>query len=238
MLHHMKSTGTESPDKGHHVGFDWFGMDIHGRAFTHVDAHSHVFWDGRMYNDRPARVVESLRGDTTGGIDHLRDGVLTRGVLLDFPRWKGIDGLDPSYMITPADVSECSLAQNVSLESGDALVLRVGRETQARDTAAGRSRDRRGFPGLAVECLGLLHEREVALVCCDGMTDPAGRQGGAASIHTIGLVSMGLWLVDNADLDRLATLCVERELWEFALMLAPLRLENATGSPVNPIAIL
>jgi len=50
-------------------------------------------------------------------------------------------------------------------------------------------------------------------------------------------VSLGLWFIDNANLEELAAACAERGRYDFMLTLAPLRLRNVTGSPVNPIAL-
>lgn len=235
MLHYMQSTGAEAPSEGYHPGFDWFGMDIHGVAFTHLDGHSHIFWNGKMYNNRSADVVEALHGDTTGGVDNVRDGIVTRGVLLDFPRWKDVACLEPGQQVTPEEILACAEAEGVTLESGDALVIRIGRDVPVSEDGTGVHRK---FAGLAVECARLLHEREVALVCCDGVTDASTKRAGSATIHTIGLVAMGLWLIDNAHLERLAEMCSEARVWQFLFVVAPLRLANATGSPVNPVAIL
>lgn len=239
MLHLMQSTGVEAPAEGYHAGFDWFGMDIHGLAFTHLDAHSHIFWNGQMYNGRAASEVVPLRGDMTGGVDHLRDGIVTRGVLLDLPRWKNVQELDPQTPVEPEELLACAEAEGVQLESGDALVLRVGRDVSGDARPAEAVAHIHGFGGLDVECARLLHEKEVALICCDGVTDATGREGDSRpTIHTVGLVFMGTWLIDNAHLERLSALCAESAFWEFLFVVAPLRLRNATGSPVNPIAIL
>ena len=48
---------------------------------------------------------------------------------------------------------------------------------------------------------------------------------------------MGLWLIDNCNLEELAAACAERGRWEFLLTIAPLRIRYGTGSPVNPIAL-
>jgi hypothetical protein len=55
-------------------------------------------------------------------------------------------------------------------------------------------------------------------------------------VHLVGLVAIGLWLLDNCDLDELAATCASLGRWEFMLSVLPLRLAGATGSPVNPVA--
>jgi hypothetical protein len=57
------------------------------------------------------------------------------------------------------------------------------------------------------------------------------------AVHVVGLVAMGLWLIDNANLEELAESCAARGRWTFMLTIAPLRLQHTTGSPVNPIAL-
>ena len=56
-------------------------------------------------------------------------------------------------------------------------------------------------------------------------------------MHQVGIVAMGLWILDNADLERLAEACAERNRWEFMLTVNPLRIKGGTGSPVNPVAV-
>jgi hypothetical protein len=56
-------------------------------------------------------------------------------------------------------------------------------------------------------------------------------------IHMVGLVSMGLHLLDNLDLEAVSEACIEARRWEFLLTLAPLRIPGGTGSPLNPIAM-
>jgi kynurenine formamidase len=94
-------------------------------------------------------------------------------------------------------------------------------------------------PGLHASCLPWLRERDVALLGSDVAQDvrPTGVARFSMPIHTVGLVAMGLWLIDNCDLDPLAAMCNRLRRWEFSFVLAPLRFRGATGSPCNPLAI-
>ena len=79
-----------------------------------------------------------------------------------------------------------------------------------------------------------------AVLGSDGVSDPL--PGNAAAgwpipVHQCTLVAMGVHLLDNLDLSRLAAACAERERWEFLFAVAPLCVRGGTGSPVNPIAI-
>jgi len=57
-------------------------------------------------------------------------------------------------------------------------------------------------------------------------------------VHQIGIVAMGLPLIDNMALARLAERCAGTGRWEFLFTMAPLRIARGTGCPVNPVAVL
>lgn len=92
--------------------------------------------------------------------------------------------------------------------------------------------------GWHASCLPWLHERHVAYISADTSNDvmPSGIDALFMPIHSIGLVAMGLWLVDNCDLEARAATAAELAQWDFLLAVAPIRFAGVTGSPVNPIA--
>ena len=97
-----------------------------------------------------------------------------------------------------------------------------------------------GLAGLDPSCIPFLHERKIAVLGCDGISDPlpsAGVEGWPIPVHQCCLVGMGVHLLDNLELSRLASACAARSRWEFLFSVAPLRIERATGSPVNPVAL-
>ena len=67
--------------------------------------------------------------------------------------------------------------------------------------------------------------------------NPSGYASVPSPIHQVGIVAMGLWILDNANLEDLSKVCKERNTWEFMVSILPLKLKNTTGSPVNPIAM-
>jgi kynurenine formamidase len=97
-----------------------------------------------------------------------------------------------------------------------------------------------GVPGLHAACIPWLHEHEVALIMCDAVTDatPSTVPGISLPVHSVGIVGMGLWLLDNAALEELAAVCAELQQIECCLIVSPLQLVGGTGSPVNPLALL
>jgi kynurenine formamidase len=236
-LHHMLSTGREAPAKGVHEAYDWVGMSIHGSAFTHLDSHGHVFWDGKQYNGRGPESVDVLRGAKEGSVEAAKDGIVTRGVLLDLPRCLEKDFLTADDLITPDVLEECEQLQRVQVTEGDALFVRTGRDAASND--AGVSRPTEGIAGLHASCLPWIHSKGVSVLASDGVNDllPSRIDAMKSPIHIVGIVAMGLWLIDSAYLEDLAITCLRTERWEFLSVVAPLSIKYATGSPVNPVAI-
>jgi kynurenine formamidase len=96
-----------------------------------------------------------------------------------------------------------------------------------------------GYAGWSVSCLPWLHRHDVAVVGADTAQDPVPAPSGMTGyeLHVTGIVRVGLWLLDNCDLEELAAACAAERRWDFLFVIAPLRLAGGTGSPVNPIAV-
>lgn len=235
--HHMVIAGDDPcvPGvEGLETVTDYIGIAFHGMASSHIDALCHVFAQGRMYNGRPAAEVKST-GARANTIMAAKDGIVGRGVLLDVPAALGVEFMDPEGMVTVAELEQAERAHGVKVSKGDLLMIRLG-----RDVRRAKLKDQ-AVPGLDPRVAAWLHEREVAVLGGDGVQDPipSGRvhRDWAMPIHMLGLAGMGLHLLDNLDLELVARVCSELRRWEFQLVLAPLRIEGGTGSPLNPIAI-
>jgi len=228
-----------------HVGphavaaLDYFGIAPHGMAFTHLDALCHVFRDGKMYNGFSSREVGRF-GAKKCAIDVTRDGIVSRGVLLDIPKTRKVEWLEPGDPIYPEDLNIAEKMAAVRVDEGDILLIRTGRHQRRKAKGAWDPR-REGLPGLDASCLIWLHERRIAVLGCDAVSDliPNGYSGELSMpIHVGTLVMMGIHLIDNADLEGLSATCARHNRYEFLFAMAPLILERGTASPVNPLAIL
>jgi kynurenine formamidase len=238
-LHFMIASGEGAPDEGQGASMDWYAIACHGHSITHLDSLGHLFWNGRMYNDRPASRVTQTTGAKDGSIEDAGDGIVTRGVLLDVVRLLGVPYLDDRYVITPADLEATEAMAGVQVRSGDAVIVRTGRDADRTARGPHLPNDH-GSAGLGPACLPWIHERGIALlasdVANDAMPSPFSLMPGP--IHSVGIVGMGLWLLDNAYLEDLADTAAELSQWEFLFSVGPLKLKRGTGSPVNPIAVL
>ena len=205
---------------------------------TQWDSLAHVHYGGQLYNGFPAATLTSA-GAGRDAIDKIGAGIVSRGVLLDVARARGVERLPPGRAITPADLEDCERRQRVRVESGDVLLVRTGH--MAVFTV---DRDRVGYmrqsPGLGVACVPWLHAREVAAVATDTnavevlpFEDPAV----PLPLHQLCIRDMGLTLGEMFDLDALAADCASDGVWEFLFSAPPLKVTGAVGSPLNPLAV-
>jgi kynurenine formamidase len=213
---------------------DYIAASIHSYANTHIDALNHMFWQGKMYNGFDSAEVGPRGGKC--GIDVARDGVVGRGVLLDIPRLKNLDWLEPGTPIFPEDLDLAERHHGVKLGEGDIMLLRVGREARRKAQGAW---DPTRMAGLHVSCLPWLHERKIAVLGCDGNSDlmPSGFDDNIFPIHFGTIVMMGVHLIDGAALETLSQTCARLKRYAFMFVLSPLLLERGAGSLVNPLAI-
>lgn len=229
-----------APSEHADAALSWVGFPVHGGVTTHVDGLSHVFWNGQMYNGLPAELVTTHAGATANSVCAMRDGVVTRGVLIDAAGLRGVDWLQPGEGVGAADLEAAEAAHGVTIGTGDAVLLRTGYGRFVRTSGRRLALDE-GCPGWSADALPWLHQRQAALIGCDTPTDmrPSGHEavGLPLPVHHIGIVAMGLTLIDNCDLEPLAETCRRKQRYDFALVVSPLRLAGCDGSPVNPLAM-
>lgn len=236
--HHMLASGDardSSGIAGYEAARDHLALDVHGLWTTHVDALSHMFVRGEMYGGRPASEVRS-DGARANSVMSMAEGVVGRGILLDIPRVLGVEHLGAGEVVSVADLERAERAEDIEVAPGDILIVGCGRESRRR---AMRGFD--GFAGLHPECLPWIRDRQVAVLGSDGISDPMpfiGTPEWPFPVHQIGIVAMGLHLIDNVRVSELAIRCAEAGRWEFLFTMAPLRIPKGTGCPVNPVAVL
>jgi kynurenine formamidase len=239
--HYMLGAGDgyrsgEGPDR--QVATDYFGLVFHGHTITHIDSLAHFMWDGQLYNGVSSRRVTVSEGATSHSIDAAHQGIVTRGVLVDAPMLRGQELVERGDGVGLDDVERAEEQCKVRISEGDVLLLRTG-QLGHRERTGPVDVARVGSAGPLPELLPWLRERGVAVLGSDTGNDvtPSGYERLSNPMHQVGIVAMGLWILDNAWLDDLAAACQSRQRWEFLLTINPLRLTNATGSPVSPIAV-
>ncbi len=215
---------------------DFIGLDYHHESHSHIDALCHVALDGALYNGLSSDSLTAA-GATVDAIDVLKNGLVGRGVLLDVPRLRGVDWLEPGEHVAASELEACEREQRVTIGRGDILLVRTGHARRQGELGPWDMSNAKA--GLHPTCAALLSERGVAALGSDGNNDtaPSTTEGIAFPIHALALNAMGVHLLDYLQLDDLAATCERRRRWEFFMVAAPLRIPGGTGSPLNPIAI-
>ncbi len=216
---------------------DRFRMNVHGDADSHIDALCHVIYDDKLYNGVSVETLTPT-GASALAIDAVHDGIVGRGVLLDIPRVRGISWLEPGDHVTIDDLVAAERDQDLRVVTGDLLFVRVGHSRRRTEVGPWNAADAR--VGLDPSAMEFVADRQVAVLGSDGNNDtaPSTTEGVAFPVHVLAINAMGLQLLDYLQFEDLVPLCEEARRWSFLCVIAPLRLPAATGSPVNPIAIV
>jgi len=229
---HFIHSGVRQPGGG--MARDYYGISYHGQASTHLDSLCHVWNADGMWNGRHASEELTFDGARWGAITNWSNGIITRGVLLDVPRFRGEAFVTQEQPIHGWELEEVAQEQGVRLEPGDALVVYGGREAWDRVNPAWGSGAAR--PGLHASCLPFIRDNDVSLLVWDMMDHMPNGYDIPWSVHGV-IFAYGVGLVDNALLEPLAAACVEEGRYEFMLMVLPLVVVGGTGSPLNPVAL-
>ena len=219
------------------IGNDRISVRYHGIAHCHLDSLAHINENGVFYNGyKPDADAVLKSGHQKNSIHNLKNGIFTRGILLDIPRLKGLPYLEPGTPIYVEDLEAWERRAGVKVSAGDALFVRTG--VWARRQAVGpwlRGRAEGGkSAGLDPSVIPWLKQRDIAILGSDHpqYVSPSELRG---AVHDFSLVYLGVHLFDNCDLEALGDAAAARNRWEFLLTAAPLPIRGGTGSPANPI---
>ncbi|MCH2336553.1 MAG: cyclase family protein [Pseudomonadales bacterium] len=216
---------------------DVFKIDYHGFGHSHMDALPHFAYGGKMYNGFPFE-MNADEGFSKLGVENIAEvGVFTRGVLVDMPKFLGIDFLEPGTAITASDLEAWEKASGVRVRAGDALLVRTGRWIKVAQD--GQWNFIQQAAGMHASVARWLKERDVAVIGCDGVSDvmPSGVTGRFNPLHELVLIGLGMPIFDNLDLESLAEKASSTGRATFLFVAIPLRVSGATGSPLNPLAV-
>ena len=220
------------------IGADKIAINYHGITHTHLDSLAHINASGVFYNGyKPDADTVIKQGHAKNSIHNVKNGIFTRGVLIDIPRLKGVPYLEPGTPIYIEDLEAWEKQAGVKVSAGDALFVRTG--VWARRKAEGpwlRGRAEGGrSAGLDPSVIPWLRQRDIAILGSDHpqYVSPSALRG---AVHDFALLYLGVHLFDNCDLEALSEAAAARRRWDFLLTAAPLPIVGGTGSPTNPIA--
>lgn len=211
------------------------------QASTQYDALGHVWYDDQLYNGYSART-------TVGGLQKAsvepiaRHGVIGSAVLLDVPRHLGVEALEPGYRISLDLVHEVAEAQGSPINSRDILVLRTN-YLSAYYIDPDEFWKTFDEPGLQYSpaLVEWFHSQDIPNLVTDTIAnEPLVDEASGAKLvlHNALMRNLGVLFTELCDLEALARACEEANRWRFLYLAAPIRIHQAAGSPVNPLAVL
>jgi kynurenine formamidase len=242
-IHYMKDIGTKMNAVSGDAGYSDDVVILPLQCSTQWDALGHVYYDGLLYNGCKACDVLSVHGASKNSIEHMATpGLMSRGILLDIARLKGVEILPTNYAITVDDLNAACAKQGVKVESGDIVLVRTGqirRFTVENNRAAWAGEQ----AGLSHLCAEWLHEKSVAAVCADNVAveiiayAELGVSERPLPLHLLCLRDMGMPLGEIFNLEELAADCATDKRYSFLIAAPPLGITGGLGSPVNPVVL-
>lgn len=224
------------------VNDDTIIMPLQGS--TQWDSLAHVGYAEAYYNGATPADITVERGASRNSVFALSESLATRGVLLDMVRYKQAEArgyLDPGYAVSVADIEGWLKAEGVTVESGDALLVRTGWTNRwYKERPADRWEYARTNPGLSVETLEWIYDKEIACVAADNISvevQPSGIKDHPLPFHEIAIRDLGLTIGEIFDFERLAADCRADGRYTCFFVAPPLRFVGAVGSPLNALAI-
>jgi kynurenine formamidase len=202
---------------------------------THIDALCHVSHDGLLHGGIDAAAAQVGGTFSALGVETI-EPMVRRGVLLDVPKVLGQSECAPGYEITPADLDAAADAGGVEIGAGDVVLIRSGWGRHFDDPAHYVGRDT-GVPGVATDGARWLADRGVHAVGADTIAFERLAPGAGHALlpaHRILLVDSGIYIMEALALEELSGLGVN----EFLIVVSPLKLVGATGSPIRPLAVV
>jgi kynurenine formamidase len=230
-------TGTQPGQKGGHgYADDMIIMAL--QAATHWNALSHMFYDYHMYNQRHCSLVNSA-GALKNSIAVAAASIVSRAILLDFPRTLEVPWLLEDHAITVKEIEDTLARQNMRVEPGDILLFRTGHMTRFLALGDWSEYTYTNAPGPSLEVLLWLHENQIAAVASDTWAFEAvpSKTSLWLPMHAVGIVYMGLMLGENFLLDEWAADCATDGVYEAFICAGPIPFSRAVGAPVNPIVM-
>lgn len=203
-----------------------------GQVGTQFDAFAHQTIGDSLYNCFKLDDIATRNGFSKLGVENI-GALMTRGVLVDIAALKGVEMLPDTYEVTVADIQQALQRQQITLQPGDAVILHTG---WGRLWGKENERYMKTNPGIDVTASEWLARQDPMLIGADTApvnVTPSPDPKLSNPIHQIALVVNGIFLLENLRLDELAA----QRVYEFALVVEPLKLVGATGSTVAPIAI-
>ena len=206
-------------------------ISLYTHSGTHLDALNHFGCHGEIYNGYHAHEHFGNRTWNNCGVDTIPP-IIARGVLLDVARLKGVGQLPPSYGIGAEDLAAATERQDVTVQTGDVVLIRTGRYREWPNADAFLSDE----PGFNLEGAKWLLEHGTMLICSDNVAIeqlPSVNESTWIPVHMYLFNEAGVTVIEVVNCEELAA----AEVYEFAFMGLHLKLRGASTSPIRCITM-
>ncbi len=242
-IHTMLATGTDAvagnQDVSPNLRYADDAINLPCQCSTQWDALAHIFLDDKMYNGYDAKLVDS-GGAQKNGIEHTRNKMVGRGVLIDVARYKKLASLPDGYAITSAELDAAANAQGVEIRKGDFVIVRTGQQEACLSRGEWGTYAGGDAPGLAFDTAYWVHAKNIAAICTDTWgceVRPNETKEANQPWHWVVIPKIGISMGEIFYLKELAEDCAEDGVYEFFFCAPPMNLPGGCGSPINPQAI-
>jgi kynurenine formamidase len=237
LTHSPRGTVIDDPmnvgrEVNEHVSYTGDAVSMYTHMGTHIDALNHFGLNGKIYNGFAADDHLGDRGWTRAGAETIPP-IVARGVMIDVPASKSLPMLPDNYRITAQDLKDALRKQQLTLRSGDVVLIRTGRMALYEKGQAFIDNS----PGLGGDAARFLAEEGKAMIVgADNLSFeafPSENKADYVPVHTYLLAQKGVPIIELAFLEELS----RDKVYEFAFFGGSLRLRGASAAPMRPIAI-
>jgi kynurenine formamidase len=239
-IHQMLATGTDAvagEQDWNKIRYADDTLMLCVQGATHWDALGHIFYEDKAYNGHDAKKINS-GGLSVLGIEHSKDKMAGRGVLLDIARFKGVEYLEDGYGISNDELDACAKAQGVEIKEADFVIIRTGQMERCLKAGNWGAYAGGDAPGVKFENCYWSHEKKIAAICSDTWgveVRPNETTEANQPWHWVVIPAMGLCMGEIFYLKDLAADCAQDKVYEFFFSGPPLIITGGTGSPINPM---
>jgi kynurenine formamidase len=199
---------------------------------THIDGLNHISIGGKLYGGLNADAVTQTFGTTNLGIEKTPP-IFTRGVFIDIASLKKKESLEPGYVITSRDIEDYLGQTSLSVQPGDAILIRTG---WGRYWMKDNEKYLGPCPGIGKDAARLLIQKRVAIIGLDTYNvevSPNEDPQEEDSVHQMLIVENGIRLIENLSLEEAGG----DQIKECLFVCLPLMVKGGSGSPISPIAV-
>lgn len=231
---------------GQEPGFakDHLFSPVHGP--THWDGLAHILGERKLYNGYDSDTYVTDSGALKNGVQNVSNKMVTRGVLVDIARYKGVKHLAGDHLVTAEEIEAVAHKEGVSFQQGDMVLIRTGWVSVWYEQ--GKKAYWHGSPGIGWSVSQWLKQNRAAAVSVDAVNEeiqpcePEALQmikqpHWGMPIHYELIRNQGMMLMDLSYQDELAEACARDGVYEFLFIGGVLNLINGTGSQASPLAI-